>query len=248
MTSVRAKVLEEFQKTAGIRFRSQELLNLSFIHRSICNEAPETPRNNERLEFLGDAILGAVVASRLYRLFENRQEGELARIKSFIVSEDTLAGIALGLGIDGLLLLGKGEEISGGRKKKAILADAMEALLGSYFLDSGFEAVESFILNLVDPEIEKVLGNRHNKDYKTIIQEYVQKFRQAVPSYVSGESIGPDHNRTFRVFCHIGTEKFGPALGKTKKEAEQAAARIAYECILRSGGIEAERLLDAEGR
>ncbi len=248
----RSKILRTFQKTFNIRFRSLELLNLSFTHRSYCNENPSRQRNNERLEFLGDAVLGMVVASRLYGMFESKPEGELARIKSFIVSEDTLSGLSLSLGLDGLLLMGKGEEMSGGRKKKAILADALEALIGAYFLDSGIEAASDLVRRLVEPEIEKVLRNRHKKDYKTIIQEYVQKYvqkyAQTHPVYEEGEGRGPDHDRTFRVSCVIGPNSYGPGEGKNKKEAEQAAARAAYEAIIAEGGLESARLLQIEER
>lgn len=138
--------------------------------------------------------------------------------------------------------------MSGGRKKKAILADALEALIGAWYLDSGFEAAKSFVLRLVEPEIDKVLRNRHKKDYKTIIQEYAQKYAQGHPRYVEGESRGPDHDRTFLVSCAIGDESYGPGEGKNKKEAEQTAARSAYEGILARGGLEAARLLQIEDR
>ncbi len=244
----RSKILKSFQKKNEIRFRSLALLDLSFTHRSFCNENPLKQRNNERLEFLGDAILGMIVASRLYAMFESKPEGELARIKSIIVSEDTLSELSLSLGTDSLLHLGRGEEMSGGRKKKAILADALEALIGAIYLDSGIEAASSFVLRLVEPEIDKVLRNRHKKDYKTIIQEYVQKYTQVHPKYIEGEREGPDHDRVFRISCSIGSAVYGPGEGRSKKEAEQAAACAAYDGILARGGLEAARLLQIEDR
>jgi len=241
----RKSELVAFEKRTQARFKSYELLNLAFTHRSCTNE--DRSPNNEKLEFLGDSVLGMVVASRLYMLLEDRAEGELARVKSYVVSEEALAGIALGLGVDKLLLLGKGEENSGGRGKKAILADALEALIGALFLDAGFEASERFVLSLVEPEIRKVLQNRHRKDYKTVLQEYMQKFHREYPKYVLLKKTGPDHDRTFWVTCVVREREFGPASGKNKKEAEQAAAKAAYEAVIEFGGLEAARLLQVEG-
>ena len=131
--------LQEFQRSAGIKFKNLDLLDLAFHHRSFSNESQQHVRlNNERLEFLGDAVLGMVTASHLYESMEDKPEGDLAKTKAVVVSEPVLSEIALRLGIDKCLILGKGEEQSGGRKKKAILADAMEAVIGAYYLDSGF--------------------------------------------------------------------------------------------------------------
>ncbi|MDR3020206.1 MAG: ribonuclease III, partial [Treponema sp.] len=132
-----------FQKAAGFKFKNQGLLNLSFMHRSVSNETSQRS-NNERLEFLGDSILGAVCATLLYESYSDKNEGELAKIKAVVVSEDVLSEIAIKLGIDKMLLLGKGEELSGGRTKKTILADALEALIGALYLDSGYKAAFDF--------------------------------------------------------------------------------------------------------
>jgi ribonuclease-3 len=163
----RKKELAVFAKAAGIRFRSLELLNLSFVHRSVTNESG-LRYNNERLEFLGDAILGAVAAALLYQGLSDKPEGELAKIKSVVVSEDILSGISLELQIDKLLILGRGEELSGGRTKKAILADALEALIGALYLDSGYKAAYNFVSRRISPEITRVLDNRHHLDYKSL--------------------------------------------------------------------------------
>lgn len=240
--------LSAFQRAAGIRFRSLELLNLALTHRSCGNEDPSRSQNNERLEFLGDAVLGLIAATRLYGLLGGKPEGELARIKSYIVSEEVLSELSKILGIDGCILLGKGEEQSGGRAKKAILADAMEAVIGAYYLDEGFEASERFVLRLLEPEIQKVLQNRHRKDYKTILQEYVQKYRRSYPAYKLVKRSGPDHDRTFWISCSIGEAEYGPIAGKNKKEAEQNAAKAAYDAILEAGGLEAARLLQIDSQ
>ena len=244
----RKSELAAFQKAASLKFKSIELLNLALTHRSCGNEDPVRSLNNERLEFLGDAVLGMAAASRLYALLSSKPEGELARIKSYIVSEEVLSCIAKELGIDRSILLGKGEEQSGGRAKRAILADAMEAVIGAYYLDEGFEASNRFVLRLLEPEIQKVLENRHHKDYKTILQEYVQKYRRSYPAYKLVRRSGPDHDRTFWVSCSIGDVEHGPVSGKNKKEAEQNAAKAAYDAILEAGGIEAARLLQVENQ
>ena len=236
----RREELVAFQKKIGFRFKSVDLLNRALTHRSRTNEELSRSENNERLEFLGDAVLGMVAASYLYRKLPDRAEGELARIKSFVVSEETLSEISLSLGVDKALLIGKGEEQSGGRGKKAILADAMEAIIGACYLDQGFEKASVFILKLLAPEVKKVLENRHHKDYKTIVQEFAQKQYRSYPKYSVVRRSGPDHDRTFWISCMIENTEFGPAEGKNKKEAEQKAAALAYEAILAAGGPEAE--------
>lgn len=230
INSARKKALIDFQKAAAIRFRSIDLLNLSFIHRSASNEFPQKI-NNERLEFLGDSILGACTATLLYEKLTEQPEGELAKIKSVVVSEDTLAGIARELQIDSLLILGKGEELSGGRTKKAILADALEALIGAYYLDSGYRAAFDFISPYIIVEIERVITNQHHRDYKTLLQEKSQHLFKAYPVYTLIKRTGPDHERMFWVEVNLNGKTYGPGIGKNKKEAEQAAARLAYETI-----------------
>ena len=226
----RKKVLAAFSKTAGIRFKSLGLLNLSFMHRSITNESTQKI-NNERLEFLGDAVLGAVCATLLYQNFSDRTEGDLAKIKSVVVSEDVLSAIALDLKINELLILGRGEELSGGRTKKAILADALEALIGAFYLDSGFKAAFEFVSNLINTEIDRVLENRHHLDYKSLLQEYCQKFYRCYPLYRVVKRSGPEHSRVFWMEVSINGESFGPTMGKNKKSAEQEAAKLAYQAL-----------------
>ncbi|HQL33186.1 MAG TPA: ribonuclease III [Treponemataceae bacterium] len=227
----RVKDLQTFQKKARIKFRNQSLLDLAFHHRSYSNENSRDRNNNERLEFLGDAVLGMIVASRLYSVLADRQEGDLAKIKSVVVSEDTLSIIAVSLGVSQYLVLGKGEEMSGGRTKKAILADAMEAIIGALYLDSGFKAVETFVLSIINPQIDLVLQNRHHKDYKTLLQEHIQKLYKTVPKYILVDRTGPDHDRTFWVSVEIFGTMYGPESGKSKKEAEQSVAASAWKSM-----------------
>jgi len=198
------------------------------MHRSVSNETGNKV-NNERLEFLGDSILGAVCAANLYKTYTDKSEGELAKIKSVVVSEDILSNIALGLQIDKMLLLGKGEEHSGGRTKKAILADAMEALIGALYLDSGYKAAFDFVSACIIPEISKVTGENYHKDYKSIFQEYCQRNFRCYPEYVMVKRSGPEHERTFWMEVRIGDTVYGTGTGRNKKSAEQEAAKSAYE-------------------
>jgi ribonuclease-3 len=197
------------------------------MHRSVSNEVG-TKANNERLEFLGDSILGAVCATLLYQSFMEKPEGELAKIKAVVVSEDILSGIALGIGIDKMLLLGKGEEMSGGRAKKAILADAMEAVIGAFYLDSGYKPAFDFVSRCIQPEIDKVTGANYHKDYKSILQEICQQQYHCYPEYVMVKRTGPEHDRVFWMDVRIGETVYGTGSGRNKKSAEQEAAKVAY--------------------
>jgi ribonuclease-3 len=226
----RKKELAAFAKTAGVRFRRVELLNLSFVHRSATNESGQR-QNNERLEFLGDSILGAVASTLLYQNLADRPEGDLAKIKSVVVSEEVLSGIARELQIDKLLILGRGEELSGGRAKSAILADALEALIGAIYLDSGYKAAHSFVSARIGVEIERVLDNRHYRDYKSLLQVLSQQLYRKNPLYRILKRSGPDHERFFWTEVVVDSQTFGPGMGKNKKTSEQEAARIAYESL-----------------
>jgi ribonuclease-3 len=224
----RRKALRAFQKAAGLKFKSLELLNTAFIHRSMSNESGRK-LNNERLEFLGDAVLGAVAATLLYRDLGKKPEGELAKIKSVVVSEDTLSGIARVLQIDTVLVLGRGEELTGGRTKKGILADALEALIGALYLDSGYKAAFSFVSRCIGPEIGRVLDRNHRQDYKSILQELSQRLFRAYPVYRLVKRSGPEHERLFWMEVSVHDQVYGPGMGRNKKSAEQEAARMAWE-------------------
>ena len=229
MDKKRKEQLNLFCKKVKIRFKDLELLDLAFHHRSITNEKKHV-KNNERLEFLGDSVLGIVTAAYLYKSFENSPEGDLAKIKSAVVSEKALAPVAIELGIDKLLVLGKGEEATGGRTKPAILADCMEAIIGAYYLDSGYKNAEKYVLEFIIPQIDRAVSDGI-KDYKTQLQELYQKKTKKVPVYKLVEKTGPAHDQTFVVTVNLGEKLFGPAHAKTKKDAEQAAAKIALDYI-----------------
>ncbi len=227
----RQSVLDNFQKRIHIKFRNIELLDTAFHHRSFSNEVANVTGNNERLEFLGDAVLGLIVANYLFNYLPTENEGELARIKAVVVSEAVLSKIAIEIGIDRCLSLGKGEEKSGGRNKKAILADAFEAVLGAFYMDSGLKEAEKLVVRLLKDEIDQVHKHLQIKDYKTLLQEFYQKKHKAVPRYTLEKKTGPDHDQTFWVSVSLGSTTYGPTNGKSKKEAEQAAAQFAWEEI-----------------
>lgn len=232
LSKERKRELEEFCRSLNIRVKDLTLLELAFHHRSCSNEDFHFQGNNERLEFLGDSVLGLVTASFLYRDMIDKQEGELAKIKANVVSEHSLAPIAVEkMHIDRYLVLGKGEEQTGGRQKKAILADAVEAVIGAIFLDSGYEAAERFVDEFIIPEIRKVQKDQGYKDYKTLLQEYYQKKSKDCPKYILEKTEGPDHDRTFWISVVLGQVKYGPEKGKNKKEAEQNAAKSAYNML-----------------
>lgn len=217
-----------FCKNVGIKFKNLELLDQAFYHRSIQNEVHNV-KSNERLEFLGDSVLGFATASYLYKNFDN-PEGELAKIKSAVVSEKTLASIAKKIGIDKLLVLGKGEKLSGGSEKPTLLADCMEAIIGAYYLDSGYENAEKYVLSFIVPEIE-LICKEGMKDYKTLLQEEVQKKYKSFPKYEVIKKSGPDHNQTFEIVVQINDFVLGPEKGKSKKEAEQKVAKKALDFL-----------------
>ena len=240
VSAARRSELRSLQRGIGVRFRDERMLNLSLCHRSYTAEA--CVASNERLEFLGDAVLGLVVSQWLYRRLEGKPEGDLARVKSVVVSEESLAQIARQLSVDRYLLLGRGEERSGGRGKSALLADALEALIGACYLDSGLHAAERFVERVFAEELENVIAGRHRQDYKTLLQELSQKRFRAFPRYRVTERRGPDHDQVFAMNVVVAGRPYGPAEGKSKKQAEQRVARIAYSQL-----VEAEASVDESG-
>ena len=226
LSKERKSQLIKFCKSVKISFNNLDLLNQAFCHRSITNEIKYF-KNNERLEFLGDSVLGMVTASYLYNHYDI-VEGDLAKIKSVVVSEKVLSEIALEINIQNLLILGKGEEKSGGRTKPAILADCMEAIIGAYYLDSGFKSVEKYVLSFMIPQIEKVFDSGI-KDYKTILQERFQKISKMCPRYELISKTGPEHAQVFSVVVHLNDMTYGPCSGNSKKQAEQEVAKLALK-------------------
>ena len=187
--------------------------------------------NNERLEFLGDSVLGAVCATLLFQKYPEKTEGELAKIKSIAVCEDVLFNIATSLKIDAMLLLGKGEEQTGGRTKKAILADALEALVGALYLDSGFKAAFAFISRWLFPEIGRIAENKYRRDFKSLLQEICLQNYRVYPVYKLVKRSGPEHEQLFWMEVNINGTVYGPGKGQNKKTAEQEAARMAWQSL-----------------
>lgn len=234
ISSDRERELLVFIRESNIIISNLSLLNLAFTHRSYANETSELVDNNERLEFLGDSVLGMCVADWLFNNLPAKAEGDFSKIKSVVVSEDSLAMIARQLHVDRYLLIGKGEENTGGREKKALLADCMEALFAACYLDSGFEAAKSFIMRYLEQQIRAVLDDDYHRDYKTSLQEYMQKRWRKVPTYTLVKKTGPEHDFTFFVEVDVNGRVFGPASGANKKQAEQMAAKLAYDQLVKT--------------
>jgi ribonuclease-3 len=229
----RERELLTFIEESGILIKDLSLLNLAFTHRSYANETNENVDTNERLEFLGDSVLGLCVADWLFRKLPAKQEGDFSKIKSVVVSEDSLAKIARSLHVDRYILIGKGEENSGGRHKKALLADCMEALFAACYLDSGFASAKDFVMRYLKQQIQAVLEDDYNHDYKTSLQEYMQKRWRKVPTYTLVKRTGPEHDFTFHMEVNVNGTVFGPAEGRNKKQAEQRAAKLAYDQLVK---------------
>jgi len=222
--------LKTLEKTLRGSFHDPALLEQALVHRSYLNENPHfSLTSNERLEFLGDAVLGLLVAERLYRDFPGLSEGEMTRLRAALVQRDTLARVARSIGLGDYLYLGKGEEVSGGREKPTNLAAALEAVLGAVYLDGGMVAAEKVVWLLLEVEIDRVAGQPGEVDYKSRLQELVQARYQVTPDYRALGATGPDHARSFTVEVVVGGEVLGKGSGKSKKAAETQAARIALE-------------------
>ena len=231
ISSKRKAELTRLQKRLGIRFKNIHLLNTALSHKSYVNETDADLENNEKLEFLGDAFLGLIVSDYLYNQNLYFREGSLARIKSYVVSEPTLHRVGQQINIHDYLLIGRGEEKTGGRYRRALIGDSVEALIGAYYLDSGYKQACKLVERLFHGEIIKVEKNRHEKDYKSILQELVQKRFKTVPQYTVINTEGPDHQRKFFVNVSLRKEIYGPGVGKSKKQAEQNAAYIALKSL-----------------
>lgn len=206
-----------------------QLLELALTHRSFAYENGGVP-HNERLEFLGDAVLGVVVTDHLYRRFPAHPEGRLAKLRAAVVNANALADVARSLELGERIRLGKGELATGGSDKSSILADAFEAFLGALYLSAGRDAADAFVHRLFDQMIETANGLGAGLDWKTSLQELCASLELGVPSYAVSES-GPDHDKRFEAVALIGERTFPPAPGRSKKQAEQGAAKAAFETL-----------------
>lgn len=224
------KTLQNIARKLQVDIRDYALLQQALTHKSYLGEEAEA-LSNERLEFLGDSVLGLVVAEYLYTQFPDRTEGDLAKAKAVAVSEPVLAESAKNLGLPDMLLMSTGEEASGGRKRLSILADAFEALVAVIYLDCGLEAARQFILRALESILIDIERKEHIRDYKTLLQEHTQGLYKKAPRYLVIEERGADHDKTFVVEARLDDVKLGLGEGKSKKQAEQAAALQALERI-----------------
>jgi ribonuclease-3 len=212
----------------GVTFTDIGLLQQALTHTSYANERKgENLLHNERLEFLGDAVLDLIVSEYLFRAFAVLPEGELTKARATIVCEPTLARRAGEIGIGAYLLLGKGEAASGGRERISILADAFEAVIGAVYLDSGFQAATQFVVTQLHDDLAMIERGDYIKDYKTLLQEVIQRSGDSKITYSVIAESGPDHSKVFEVVVVVNAERFGTGSGKSKKEAEQNAAKQA---------------------
>ncbi len=222
--------LATLQQVLGVCFKDPSLLEQALVHSSYINENPGASlTSNERLEFLGDAVLGMIFAQKLYHYFPNATEGEMTKLRSALVRRNTLSSIAKTFGLSDYLYLGKGEELSGGRHKPTNLAGALEAVIAAIFLDQGWNITTDFILRLFDMELKKLDRQGTGVDYKSQLQQLIQSNQQVTPVYQIIEATGPAHDRMFTAEVRVSDTVLGRGSGKSKKLAETEAARSALE-------------------
>ena len=220
--------LSEIQQRIAHTFQDVELLERALTHKSYANEN-RVPYHNERMEFLGDAVLSLVVSEYLMKACPYSTEGDLSRFRAAVVSEPALAAVSREIGLGDYLLLGKGEDQTGGRDKDSLLADCLEALIASVYLDAGIDAAEAFVIRVFEAMIRKTYTSGGSLDYKTELQELCQERLKQLPEYRIVSETGPDHQKQFNMEVWIKGQLFGRGIGKSKKEAEQRAAREGLE-------------------
>jgi ribonuclease-3 len=226
----RRKELRKLEDALHVRFRRLQLLEEALSHSSFVNELSEPGHpHNEKLEFLGDAVLELVISHELFGSYPSYYEGELTKLRAAVVSKPTLARIAKEMHIGTYMRLGKGEELGGGRKRNSLLADALEAIIGAVYLDRGLKAAREFVIRHFSEEIERLNHDRHKMDFKSILQEITQSRFQTLPRYTVVSEVGPPHDRIYEVLLRINDEPYGTGRGRNKKEAQQDAARIALK-------------------
>jgi ribonuclease III len=237
MANDRLKQLTTLQDKLHYDFRNPDLLSTALTHRSYVNENPQlSVSDNERLEFLGDAVLGLCVSDLLMKKHADFDEGTLSKIRSLLVNEKPLADLAINLGLGNCLLLGKGEEHSGGRAKESLLANALEAVIAAVYLDSSFIKTRTIIKKLMHPLMNDEALYAQCFDYKTALQEFCQKKFKSAPLYTLLTECGPDHDKTFEVEVEAGADIRQIGRGKSKKDAQKQAAQKAWESLHRENG------------
>ena len=224
--------LSDLETALGFTFRDKSLLTRALTHRSYLNENPDLPfLDNERLEFLGDAILDFAAAEFLYQRFPEMSEGDLTSLRAAVVKGETLARFANDLGLPQFLLMSRGEDAAGGRIRAALLAGAFEALIGALYLDQGLDAARNLILRFLSAEAERAHHQRLDRDPKSMLQEMSQGALQVTPQYRLVETRGPDHAKEFTIAVIIQDREYGRGMGRSKQIAEQEAARVALETL-----------------
>jgi ribonuclease-3 len=231
------------EENLGYTFADEGLLQRALAHRSFCSEHPGNA-SNERLEFLGDAVLGVVVTDRIYADYPDLPEGELAKVRAAVVSSEALASVAVDLALGTFILLGRGEEGSGGRGKPSILADSMEAVIGAVYLDGGLSAATALVLHLLEERIAEAAEDPGTRDFKTRLQELAIHAVDEIPRYEVVDS-GPDHAKEFEATVYLGGVPRGSGAGSSKKQAEQVAAAEAWEWLREQVPIEDQETMDA---
>ncbi len=223
----------DLENLLGYSFKNQELLSQALTHRSFVNEHEgENLRNNESMEFLGDAVLGFVISSRIYQHYPELTEGELSKIKAYLVSAANLVRFAEGMHLGDFIRLSRGEEKTGGRTKRAIMVDAYEAIVGAMYLDGGVEAASDFLGRQIDEFLSELdLKQLTYGDFKSALQEHLHNLGGPEPVYRVVDEIGPDHKKTFVVQVLIHNKVVAESSGRTKKEAQQSAARLALDFL-----------------
>ncbi len=219
--------MKTLENNLGYSFKNKHFLENALTHSSYANEARGGISSNERLEFLGDSVLSIIVSRYIYDNFKQMPEGELTRLRSSLVCEKTLCGFSRQLCVGDFILLGKGERKNGGAERDSILADAFEAILAAVYLDGGFEPAQRLVMRFVLPELNGYDIKADFKDYKTLLQEIVQRNPEESVSYVITDEKGPDHNKQFTVEVRLNSNTIGVGEGKSKKEAEEMAAKQA---------------------
>jgi len=225
----RKEKLVPLQERLGYRFRDLNYLNKALTHKSYVNESPDSLKNNERFEFLGDSVLDLIVSHYMVRNFPDFAEGALSKIRAAVVNENCLAQLSRQIDLGSYLLLGKGEELSGGRSKPSLLANTYEAVVGAVYFDSELETTRNTFLSQLEPEIKKYAETWEFRDFKSELQEFTQVKLSCIPSYKVVKETGPDHAKQFEVVVLTQNEVRGRGRGKSKKEAEQNAAQNALE-------------------
>ncbi|MEE0944463.1 MAG: ribonuclease III [Clostridia bacterium] len=221
--------MTEFEKKIGYEFKDKNLISRALTHSSYANE--RKIGNNERLEFLGDSVLGLITAEYLFKSLKNQHEGSLTKLRASLVCEQSLFDISKKIELSKYILLGHGEEISGGRERPSVASDAFEAVLAAIYLDAGLEFARKWLLNLMSDAFEDALSGNRNRDYKTELQEYLQREKMGRVNYRVAAESGPDHDKRFEIEAVLDGKVIGKAIGGSKKDAEQSAAKMAIESL-----------------